>query len=104
MRKCPYCDFNSHSLRGEIDELGYVEALLRDLDWELAREPESRPISTTGANGAQGSEASHSPYAPQRRQGRMARPGGLEPPTCGLEALFINFYHAEKNDLQELRP
>ena len=46
MRKCPYCDFNSHSLRGEIDELGYVEALLRDLDWELAREPESRPISS----------------------------------------------------------
>ena len=46
MRKCPYCDFNSHSLRGEIDELGYVETLLRDLDWELAREPESRPISS----------------------------------------------------------
>ena len=46
MRKCPYCDFNSHSLRGEIDETGYVDALLRDLDWELERQPESRPISS----------------------------------------------------------
>ncbi|MBT5685670.1 MAG: radical SAM family heme chaperone HemW [Gammaproteobacteria bacterium] len=39
-RKCPYCDFNSHELRGEIPETRYVETLLRDL--ELEAEPESR--------------------------------------------------------------
>jgi putative oxygen-independent coproporphyrinogen III oxidase len=42
--KCPYCDFNSHALRGELPEVVYVDALLRDLDFELAREPESRSL------------------------------------------------------------
>jgi putative oxygen-independent coproporphyrinogen III oxidase len=32
VRKCPYCDFNSYTLRGELDELRYVEALERDLE------------------------------------------------------------------------
>ncbi len=31
VRKCPYCDFNSHALRGELPEAAYVQALLRDL-------------------------------------------------------------------------
>ena len=31
VRKCPYCDFNSHTLHGELPERGYVDALLRDL-------------------------------------------------------------------------
>ncbi|MCC5867611.1 MAG: radical SAM family heme chaperone HemW [Gammaproteobacteria bacterium] len=28
--KCPYCDFNSHSLRGELPEQAYIKALLED--------------------------------------------------------------------------
>jgi oxygen-independent coproporphyrinogen-3 oxidase len=35
VRKCPYCDFNSYELRGELPEAEYVRALLRDLDSEL---------------------------------------------------------------------
>ena len=35
VRKCPYCDFNSHPLRGEVPETAYVDALIRDLDFEL---------------------------------------------------------------------
>jgi len=31
VRKCPYCDFNSYTLHGELDERRYVEALERDL-------------------------------------------------------------------------
>ncbi len=31
VRKCPYCDFNSHTLQGELPEAVYVDALLRDL-------------------------------------------------------------------------
>jgi putative oxygen-independent coproporphyrinogen III oxidase len=31
VRKCPYCDFNSHTLHGELDERRYIEALQRDL-------------------------------------------------------------------------
>lgn len=34
-RKCPYCDFNSHAIQGDVPETGYVEALLRDLEQEL---------------------------------------------------------------------
>ena len=31
VRKCPYCDFNSHALRAELPERRYVDALLTDL-------------------------------------------------------------------------
>ena len=45
VRKCPYCDFNSHAARGEIPEQAYVDALLRDLEQELPR-IEDRTIET----------------------------------------------------------
>jgi putative oxygen-independent coproporphyrinogen III oxidase len=32
VRKCPYCDFNSHQAGGEIPEEAYVEALIADLE------------------------------------------------------------------------
>ena len=35
VKKCPYCDFNSHEQRGEIPEQQYVDALLDDLANEL---------------------------------------------------------------------
>jgi oxygen-independent coproporphyrinogen-3 oxidase len=35
--KCPYCDFNSHALDGELPEARYVDALLADLELELPR-------------------------------------------------------------------
>lgn len=31
VRKCPYCDFNSHPLLGEVPEAAYLQALERDL-------------------------------------------------------------------------
>ncbi len=34
IRKCPYCDFNSHAVRGEIPEQAYVKTLLADLNHE----------------------------------------------------------------------
>ena len=37
VRKCPYCDFNSHESRGEIPEAQYVDTLLRDLEHDLPR-------------------------------------------------------------------
>ncbi len=36
VRKCPYCDFNSHQLKSARPDPGYVDALLRDFDAELA--------------------------------------------------------------------
>ena len=35
VRKCPYCDFNSHEARGEVPEDAYVKALVRDLEQAL---------------------------------------------------------------------
>lgn len=35
VRKCPYCDFNSHQAQGELPEEEYVTALLADLDHDL---------------------------------------------------------------------
>ncbi len=32
VKKCPYCDFNSHNLKGELPELQYIEALITDLE------------------------------------------------------------------------
>ena len=35
VRKCPYCDFNSHEVRGETPERDYVRALISDLEFAL---------------------------------------------------------------------
>lgn len=35
VRKCPYCDFNSHAADGSLPERAYVDALLADLEREL---------------------------------------------------------------------
>ena len=35
VRKCPYCDFNSHENRGALPEKSYLEALMRDLEARL---------------------------------------------------------------------
>jgi putative oxygen-independent coproporphyrinogen III oxidase len=36
VKKCPYCDFNSHGLRGEPPYARYVDTLLADLDADRA--------------------------------------------------------------------
>ena len=35
VRKCPYCDFNSHEARGAFPEKEYIAALVRDLEMAL---------------------------------------------------------------------
>jgi len=35
VRKCPYCDFNSHKAPQDLPEDAYVDALIRDLEQEL---------------------------------------------------------------------
>ena len=35
VRKCPYCDFNSHQGKGELPFEAYIDALVRDLDQDL---------------------------------------------------------------------
>ncbi|WP_299020476.1 radical SAM family heme chaperone HemW [uncultured Photobacterium sp.] len=36
VQKCPYCDFNSHALKTDIPELDYIDALIDDLETDLA--------------------------------------------------------------------
>jgi len=43
--KCPYCDFNSH-VRTAIDEDGWVDGILAELDW-VARNQGERPVAET---------------------------------------------------------
>jgi oxygen-independent coproporphyrinogen-3 oxidase len=35
IKKCPYCDFNSHAIKDALPEDAYIQALLKDLDSEL---------------------------------------------------------------------
>ena len=35
VRKCPYCDFNSHDNHQSLPESAYIDALIRDLEQEL---------------------------------------------------------------------
>jgi oxygen-independent coproporphyrinogen-3 oxidase len=35
VKKCPYCDFNSHQLKTERPRADYIDSLLRDFDQEL---------------------------------------------------------------------
>jgi putative oxygen-independent coproporphyrinogen III oxidase len=45
VRKCPYCDFNSHPAKGPIPEAEYLAQLLRDFDCDLSLVGD-RPIET----------------------------------------------------------
>ena len=50
VRKCPYCDFNSHTAPDGLPEDAYVAALLRDLTADLAT-LEERPLSSVFIGG-----------------------------------------------------
>ncbi|HEX8979416.1 MAG TPA: radical SAM family heme chaperone HemW [Parasulfuritortus sp.] len=45
LRKCPYCDFNSHAVRGEMPESAYIDSLLRELEGALP-DVWGRPVET----------------------------------------------------------
>jgi putative oxygen-independent coproporphyrinogen III oxidase len=40
--KCPYCDFNSH-VRSEIDEAGWANAIIKELEWTAQLQGDARP-------------------------------------------------------------
>jgi oxygen-independent coproporphyrinogen-3 oxidase len=63
VRKCPYCDFNSHALRAELPERRYVDALLADLAAEQAHAA-ARPVHSIFLGG--GTPSLFSPAAMAR--------------------------------------
>lgn len=50
IRKCPYCDFNSHGVRDALPESAYLQALLADLEQDLAW-VDNRPIDSVFIGG-----------------------------------------------------
>ena len=76
VRKCPYCDFNSHALQGELPEDAYLEALLGDLADELALAP-ARRIETVFFGG--GTPSLFSAAALGRLIDRLRTAGALAP-------------------------
>lgn len=46
VRKCPYCDFNSHVSPQKIDEAGYIARLIEDLKADIALYKIDRPLKS----------------------------------------------------------
>jgi oxygen-independent coproporphyrinogen-3 oxidase len=51
VRKCPYCDFNSHALPDPLPEAAYVDRLLRDLEQETAALTCEQPLTSVFIGG-----------------------------------------------------
>lgn len=52
VRRCPYCDFNSHVFLGVLPEQRYIAALLMDLTMEIALTgTQARPVQTVFIGG-----------------------------------------------------
>lgn len=63
IRKCPYCDFNSHEASGALPETEYIDALCTDFDQDLPM-VQSRPIDSVFIGG--GTPSLLSPQAYER--------------------------------------
>lgn len=67
VRKCPYCDFNSHAANSELPEAEYIDALLLDLSADLNAFPQAdlaqRPIQSIFIGGGTPSLISAAGYA-----------------------------------------
>ena len=46
IKKCPYCDFNSHAVKADTPEAAYIDALLTDLAEDIQRYAITRPINS----------------------------------------------------------
>ncbi len=44
IKKCPYCDFNSHAVKSDTPEAAYVDVLLNDLTEDIQRYEVTRPL------------------------------------------------------------
>lgn len=105
VRKCPYCDFNSHTAQRELPEKEYVDALLSDLDQNLTSLKE-RPLTSIFFGG--GTPSLFSPESIEKIllgiESRMNKNSSLEitleaNPGTVDEAHFVGFRQAGINRL-----
>lgn len=64
IKKCPYCDFNSHAVKADMPEAAYITALLDDLAFDMQRYNITRPIHSIFIGG--GTPSLFSPEALNR--------------------------------------
>lgn len=79
VRKCPYCDFNSHEAKSDIPEQPYIDALLRDVEHALPR-IWGRPIQSIFFGGGTPS---------------LFSAAGIDRILCGIRALLPIEHFAE---------
>ncbi|WP_434651079.1 radical SAM family heme chaperone HemW [Pseudomonas sp. D1-2] len=120
VRKCPYCDFNSHTASPQLPEEEYVDALLADLDQDL-HGVHGRPLSSIFFGGGtpslfsaqalgrllRGVEA-RIPFAPDIEITLEANPGTFEQEkfvayrALGINRLSIGIQSFQQAKLQAL--
>jgi putative oxygen-independent coproporphyrinogen III oxidase len=76
IKKCPYCDFNSHAVKDGMPEAAYIDALLRDLAEDVRRYRINRPIRSIFIGG--GTPSLFSPEAFDRLLSGIAEQVRLE--------------------------
>ncbi|MDB5943080.1 MAG: oxygen-independent coproporphyrinogen oxidase [Ramlibacter sp.] len=76
IRKCPYCDFNSHEAKGEVPEQRYIDAIVADLEQSLPL-VWGRPIHSIFIGG--GTPSLFSPQAIDRLLGDVRARLKLDP-------------------------
>jgi len=120
VRKCPYCDFNSHAVTGELPEQRYIDALLRDLEAELCG-VQGRTVETIFIGGGTPSlfsaagidrilrgVADLTPLSPTAEITMEANPGTFEQErfagfhAAGVNRLSIGIQSFNANQLQTL--
>lgn len=79
VRKCPYCDFNSHTVKDELPEQRYIDALLRDIRDELSA-VQGRSIDTIFIGGG-----TPSLFTPQGIEQILSGIAALTPLSSGAE-------------------
>ena len=100
VRKCPYCDFNSHAAGASLPEDAYVEALLADLDADL-EQIQSRRLTSIFFGGGTPSLFSASALA-RILEGMRQRVGFAEDIEITLEANPGTFEQAKFRDYRSL--
>lgn len=120
VKKCPYCDFNSHALKGELPEEQYIDALLLNLE-QYAPHLLKRPIMSIFMGG--GTPSLFSPQALERLLNAIhqrcqiasnieitleANPGTVEQArfkdyyTCGINRLSLGIQSFDDQQLKTL--
>ncbi len=64
LKKCPYCDFNSHAVKNQLPETYYIDSLLADLARDIERYKITRPLQSIFIGG--GTPSLFSPEALNR--------------------------------------